>query len=111
MKKLLLKAAALILGALFITSCADRPAKGKHVVFIGDSITDGNWGCVNGYKPTSAERSHTDFNHIYGHSYMMLIASDFQAKHPEADYQFSLILRAGGRRMCWTSIQTSFQSW
>ena len=48
MKKLLLKAAALILGALFITSCADRPAKGKHVVFIGDSITDGNWGCVNG---------------------------------------------------------------
>ena len=88
MKKLLLKAAALILGALFITSCADRPAKGKHVVFIGDSITDGNWGCVNGYKPTSAERSHTDFNHIYGHSYMMLIASDFQAKHPEADYQF-----------------------
>ncbi|MBR5659980.1 MAG: SGNH/GDSL hydrolase family protein [Bacteroidales bacterium] len=88
MNKLLVIVSALLLGTLLVTSCSDRSAQGKHIVFIGDSITDGNWGCVYGYKPTSAERSHTDFNHIYGHSYMMLIASDFQAKHPEADYQF-----------------------
>lgn len=87
MRQLIVKAAFLV-GALLITACAGRPTQGKRVVFIGDSITDGNWGCVNGYKPTSAERNHTDFNHIYGHSYMMLIASDFQAKYPEADYQF-----------------------
>lgn len=63
-------------------------AGGKRVVFIGDSITDGNWGNVYNYKKTSAERSQTDMNHIYGHSYVMLIASDFQSKRPRSGYSF-----------------------
>ena len=77
---LLIKAAAAA-AAIFLV-CFSLAAQGKRVVFIGDSITDGNWGCVYGYKPTSAERSQTDFNHIYGHSYMMLVATDFQSKKP-----------------------------
>ena len=83
---LLIKAA--VLAASIFLICFSLAAQGKRVVFIGDSITDGNWGCVYGYKPTSAERSHTDFNHIYGHSYMMLVATDFQSKKPKAGYKF-----------------------
>ena len=63
-------------------------AQGKRIVFIGDSITDGNWGIVYNYKPTSAERSQTDLNHIYGHSYVMLIASDWQSKHLKSGNEF-----------------------
>ena len=83
---LLIKTA--VLAASIFLICFSLAAQGKRVVFIGDSITDGNWGCVYGYKPTSAERSHTDFNHIYGHSYMMLVATDFQSKKPKAGYKF-----------------------
>ena len=88
MKKHLISTAAVIILSLLPAFGASPVTQGKKVVFIGDSITDGNWGCVNGYKPTSAERSHTDFNHIYGHSYMMLVASDIQSKRPKAGYQF-----------------------
>ena len=63
-------------------------AQGKRVVFIGDSITDGNWGIVYNYKPTSAERSQTDLNHIYGHSFVMLIASDWLSRRPGCGHQF-----------------------
>lgn len=63
-------------------------AGGKRVVFIGDSITDGNWGNVYNYKKTSAERSQTDMNHIYGHSYVMLVASDIQSARPRAGHKF-----------------------
>ena len=88
MKKTTLTLIATILAAIFSLSGHNLQAQGKRVVFIGDSITDGNWGCVYGYKPTSAERSQTDFNHIYGHSYMMLVATDFQSKKPKAGYRF-----------------------
>lgn len=88
MKKLLISLATVIMLSLLPAFGASPVTKGKKVVFIGDSITDGNWGCVNGYKPTSAERSHTDFNHIYGHSYMMLVASDIQSKRPKAGHKF-----------------------
>lgn len=63
-------------------------AEGLRVVFIGDSITDGNWGVVYNYKPTSAQRSQTDMNHIYGHGYMSLVASYYQAKYPGRGYSF-----------------------
>ena len=63
-------------------------AGGKRVVFIGDSITDGNWGNIYNYKRTSAERSQTDMNHIYGHSYVMLIASDIQSSRPGSGHVF-----------------------
>ncbi|MBQ8061885.1 MAG: SGNH/GDSL hydrolase family protein [Bacteroidales bacterium] len=71
-----------------MVSGASAWAEGKRIVFIGDSITDGNWGCPYNFKPTSAERSQTDMNHIYGHSYVMLIASDWQSSHPGSGYSF-----------------------
>lgn len=77
-----------LLSAILLLACSIAGAQGKRVVFIGDSITDGNWGCPYNFKPTSAERSHTDMNHIYGHSYVMLIASDWQSRHPKSGYSF-----------------------
>lgn len=74
---------------LLLLSCSlSLAAGGKRVVFIGDSITDGNWGIVYHYKPTSAERSQTDLNHIYGHSFVFLIASDYLSGHPGCGHQF-----------------------
>lgn len=79
--------AALVLAGMLLPA-SSAAAAGKRIVFIGDSITDGNWGCPYNFKPTSAERSHTDMNHIYGHSYVMLIASDWQSRHPGSGYSF-----------------------
>lgn len=74
--------------AVPVLTSAGLSAGDKRVVFIGDSITDGNWGNVYNYKKTSAERSQTDMNHIYGHSYVMLIASDIQSSRPRSGYSF-----------------------
>lgn len=60
---------------------------GLRVLFIGDSITDGNWGNNNSAKPSS-QRNHRDMNHIYGHGYMFLVASYYQGRYPEKEYQF-----------------------
>ena len=78
----------ILAAALSLLSGLSLLAGGKRVVFIGDSITDGNWGNVYNFKPTSAERSQTDLNHIYGHSYVMLIASDIQSARPKAGHRF-----------------------
>ena len=40
-------------------------ASGPRVLFIGDSITDGNWGNACGMPKPTAERSLWDMNHIY----------------------------------------------
>ena len=85
MKKLLIFLAAVIMLSLIPAFGASPVKQGKRVVFIGDSITDGNWG---GNAPTSAQRNQTDMNHIYGHSYMMLVASDIQSKRPNAGHLF-----------------------
>ena len=61
-------------------------ATGRRVVFIGDSITDGNWGKGDG-KPSS-ERNLTDRNHLYGSGYMYLCASYYQGYRPERGYLF-----------------------
>ena len=79
---------AVLFAAVLLLSCTAPQTQGKRVVFIGDSITDGNWGIVYHFKPTSAERSQTDLNHIYGHSYVMLIASDWQSSYPRAGHEF-----------------------
>lgn len=42
-------------------------AKGKRVLFIGDSITDGAWGNSKVWNTPSEERNQKDMNHIYGH--------------------------------------------
>lgn len=60
----------------------------KRALFIGDSITDGGWGNSCGDMRPSAERNHSDMNHIYGHSYMMLCASEVQSRSPQEDIVF-----------------------
>lgn len=63
-------------------------ANGKRVLFIGDSITDGAWGNSNVWNATSDQRDQNDMNHIYGHGYMMIVASRFQTLYPEEEWQF-----------------------
>ncbi|MCR5519188.1 MAG: SGNH/GDSL hydrolase family protein [Bacteroidales bacterium] len=88
-----------IIFLLMAFSCAMLSAQGTRVVFIGDSITDGNWGVVSNYEPTSAGRSQTDMNHIYGHGYVMLIASHYQSKYPRKGYEF-FNRGISGHRLC-----------
>ena len=73
---------------LLLCTVANAGDGARRVVIIGDSITDGNWGCIYNYKRTSAERSSTDMNHIYGHSYVLFIATHYQSRKPEREYQF-----------------------
>lgn len=60
----------------------------RRVLYIGDSITDGGWGRSGGSARASKERNHTDLNHVYGHSYMMLCAAYYQSQWPDCDWQF-----------------------
>ena len=60
----------------------------RRVLYIGDSITDGGWGRSGGSAKASKDRNHTDLNHVYGHSYMMLCAAYYQSQWPDADWQF-----------------------
>lgn len=63
-------------------------AGGRRVLFIGDSITDGNWGNACGMPKPSSERCLWDMNHIYGSGYMYLCASYYQGSFPEKEYEF-----------------------
>lgn len=49
----------------------------KCILFIGDSITDGKWGFE-----CDGTRNTEDMNHIFGHGYMYLLASQFMAEYP-----------------------------
>lgn len=60
----------------------------RRVLYIGDSITDGGWGRSGGSAKASKDRNHTDLNHVYGHSYMMLCAAYYQSQWPDAGWQF-----------------------
>lgn len=62
--------------------------KGRRVLFIGDSITDGAWGNSKVWNTPSEKRNQKDMNHIYGHGYMMIAASTIQALHPEDGWVF-----------------------
>lgn len=64
----------------------DTGRVGKRILFIGDSITDGDWGLRNA-KPCS-ERNHYDRNHVYGHGYQEFCASWYQSRYPERGYKF-----------------------
>lgn len=57
-------------------------------VFAGDSITDGGWGRSGGMPTPTSQRNQTDMNHIFGHSFMMLCASDLQSAMPSAGLVF-----------------------
>lgn len=74
---------------IFICLCIlpGRTDAGLKVLFIGDSITDGNWGNNNTGSPSS-KRNLWDMNHIYGSGYMYLCATYFQSKYPEKEYEF-----------------------
>ena len=61
-------------------------ASGRRVVYIGDSITDGNWGKADG-KPSS-QRNLWDRNHLFGSGYMYLCASYYEGYFPDRDYRF-----------------------
>ena len=61
-------------------------ATGRRVVFIGDSITDGNWGKGDGKR--SSDRNLWDRNHLYGSGYMYLCATYYQGYFPERGYLF-----------------------
>ena len=60
----------------------------RRVLYIGDSITDGGWGRSGGSAKASKDRNHSDLNHVYGHSYMMLCAAYYQSQWPDCDWQF-----------------------
>ncbi|MBQ2843403.1 MAG: SGNH/GDSL hydrolase family protein [Alistipes sp.] len=64
-------------------------AQGAHWVWIGDSITDGGWGRSGGSMAPSEERNLKDQNHLYGHSYMFLVAAELQSRYPEREYRCS----------------------
>ena len=52
-------------------------SKGDRLLFIGDSITDMNWG-----------RNEKDRNHYLGHSYVYLIAARLGVEMPHAKLEF-----------------------
>lgn len=62
--------------------------RADRILYIGDSITDGGWGNSGGSAKPSDQRNHWDWNHIYGHSYMMLCAARCQSECPEQGLEF-----------------------
>lgn len=74
--------------SLIAAFCCSIAGFAQTYVFTGDSITDGAWGASGGRGIPTSERKLNDPNHIYGHSYMMLVASDWQAKYPELEQKF-----------------------
>ena len=71
---------------LLVVLC--MPVSGQRIVFTGDSVTDGGWGRSSDFGRPTAERNHKDLNHIYGHGYMMLCASYFEAAYPQRPFEF-----------------------
>ncbi len=72
----------------YVCSMIPLFAGGLRVLFIGDSITDGNWGNACGEAKPSEERNLWDMNHIYGSGYMYLCASHYLGNYPERGYEF-----------------------
>ena len=78
----------ILLSLSAVVLLAATPAHAQTYVFAGDSITDGGWGASGGRGIPAAQRNLTDLNHIYGHSYMMLVASDWQSAYPASGLEF-----------------------
>lgn len=60
----------------------------KTFLFIGDSITDGNWGSPQKYPCSSSERNLWDKNHILGHGFVEMIAGYYMGEFPASNYNF-----------------------
>ncbi len=71
-----------IAAAAMALTLPQASAQGKRILFIGDSVTDGNWGGCG------AERSTTDMNHIFGHGFMADCAAHYMAQYPDSDFVF-----------------------
>lgn len=78
----------LILVVIVLCTVFQIHAGGRRVLFIGDSITDGNWGNACGGPKPASERTLWDMNHIYGSGYMYLCATHYQGDSPEQEYEF-----------------------
>lgn len=72
-------------------------SRGDRLLFIGDSVTDMNWG-----------RNKKDRNHYLGHSYVYLIAARLGVEIPHAKLEFLIeaiaaiefqILKDDGKKM------------
>jgi lysophospholipase L1-like esterase len=61
---------------------------GVTVLFIGDSITDGNWGSPVGWPCPTENRNLTDKNHIYGHGFAEMVAGYYQGEYPSEGFTF-----------------------
>lgn len=61
---------------------------GKTFLFIGDSITDGNWGSPNKYPCSTEERNLYDRNHLLGHGYAEMTAGFFMGEYPDSSFYF-----------------------
>lgn len=72
--------------SIMLIYTSDLLAQGKRILFIGDSITDGNWG-GGGAKPSS-ERNHWDQNHLFGSGFMYLLAAYYMSEYPEYKLEF-----------------------
>ncbi len=78
-----------IVTVLLLSVAVSAVSFAQHrVLFIGDSVTDGGWGCSGGSMTPSRERNLTDLNHLYGHSYMMLCAAHYLSERPEDGFEF-----------------------
>lgn len=62
------------------------PVPGKRLLFIGDSISDGEWG-GGGARP-SKDRNHYDYNHVYGHGFPEMIIGRLAADYPGKEMRF-----------------------
>ena len=59
---------------------------GLRVVFVGDSISDGEWGGGRGLS--SQQRRHDDGNHVLGHGFPEMCAARCMADNPGANLHF-----------------------
>ena len=88
--KSLFKVLSYALLLCFFVGCSSSYAlkSGSRFVFIGDSITDGDWCLGNGRPGVDRLAREWDKNHIYGHSYMAFCAARMQAEYPGQKYEF-----------------------
>lgn len=91
---------------LWLACLCPMYGQGLRILFIGDSITDGNWGNSDGSAMPSAGRNLWDMNHIYGSGYMYLCASYYQSKYRDTSSSTGAsaamrlpTLRSGGKKM------------